>query len=155
MTALTKDAKLYQYGVLDQYGGKLSFPVAASTIVYGNSIAVTNSSGQLINTGQDNTCKCWGLVDRQVDNSSGAACALSAEVNQGIFWVPVCSADSIAESDIGATMYVQDNITVGKGGSGAKTTAGKLVAIGGMSSNLQGTPNGYVAIAFGLTGGVI
>lgn len=155
MTALTKDAKLYAYGTPGQAGPQLSFPVAASTKVYGNSIAVTNSSGQLVNTGQDNNSKCWGLIDRQVDNSAGAACALSALVNQGIFWVPVCSADNIAESDIGVTMYVQDNITVGKGGSGAKTTAGKLVAIGGMPSNLQGTPQGYVAVAFGLEGNAI
>lgn len=153
MTALTADTKLYQWGTPDNRE-KLSFPVAASVKVYGNSIAVTNSSGQLINTGQDNTCKCWGLIDRQVDNSSGAACALDAEVNQGIFWVPQCAAGDLAESDIGATVYVWDNITVGKGGSGAKCSAGKLVAVNGVGS-LQGAPAGFVAVAFGLVGGVI
>jgi hypothetical protein len=152
MTALTADTKLYQWGTPDQRE-KLSFPVAASTTVYGNSIAVTNSSGQLINTGQDQTCKAWGLIDRQVVNVT--ACALDAEVNQGIFWVPQCAAGDLAEADIGATVYVWDNITVGKGSAGStKCSAGKLVAVNGVGS-LQGAPAGYVAVAFGLVGGVI
>ena len=154
MTALTKDAKRYQWGTPDEAGATLSFPVAAQKI-YGNSIAVTNSSGQLINTGQDNTCKCWGLIPKQIDNSAGAACAVTSDIDQGIFWVPQCAAGDFAESDIGATAYVWDNITVGKGNAGGtKCTAGKLVGVNGNGS-LQGAPAGYVAIAFGLYGSAI
>jgi|SRR6516162_361287 hypothetical protein len=149
MTALTKDAKLYLIGPL---GAKLNFPVAASTTLYGNSIAFTQS-GALVNPAAPTTGKCWGLVERFTDNSAGAACAVTADVNQGIFAVPFCSNDGFAEADIGASAYVYDNITVTKT-AGSLVAAGKVVAIAGIGQGV-GLPNGYVAVAFGLVGGVV
>lgn len=149
MTALTKDAKLYQVGPL---GPKLNFPVGASATLYGNSIAVTQS-GQLINPAAPTTGKCWGLVERFTDNSAGAACAVTADVNQGVFAVPFCSTDGFAEADIGAAAYVWDNITVTKT-AGSLIKAGVVVAVAGIGQGV-GLPNGYVAVAFGLQGSVI
>ncbi len=151
MTALTKDAKLYQVGPAG-IPPKLNFPVAASTIVYGNSIAFTQS-GALINPAAPTSGKCWGLIERQVDNSAGAACALNAEVNTGVFAVPFCTSDGFAEADIGAAAYVWDNITVTKT-AGSLIKAGVVVAVAGIGQGV-GLPNGYVAVAFGLQGSVV
>lgn len=152
MTDPTRDLKYWQWGVPPNHE-KLSFPVAAATTLYGNSIAFTNSVGQLQGTTFANTGKVWGLIDRQVDNSHGLACAVVADVNQGIFWVPFCAADGFVESDIGAIAYAYDAASVCKT-AGSLPPAGKVVAIAGIGSQ-QGMPNGYVAVAFGLLGDAI
>ena len=147
MTALTQDAKLYLVGPL---GPKLNFPVAASQTLYGNSIAVTNASGNLVDPGVGGTTgKCWGLIERQTVNGT-TACAVTADVNQGVFAVPFCSTDGFAEADVGAIAYVWDNITVTKT-AGSLIKAGKVVAVAGIGQGV-GLPNGYVAVAFGLQG---
>jgi hypothetical protein len=78
---------------------------------------------------------------------------VTQDVRQGIFAVPFCSSDGFAESDIGAAAYVWDNITVTKT-AGSLISAGKVVAIAGIGQGV-GLPNGYVAVAFGLVGGVV
>lgn len=153
MTAPTQDLKLYQWGVPPNHE-KLSFPVAVGTVqspttLYGNSIAFTNSAGQLVPTGFANTGKVWGLIDKQTINTS-SACSITADVNQGIFWVPFCSADGFVESDIGATAYAYDAASVCKT-AGSLPKAGTVVAVSTIGS-LQGAPSGYVAVAFGLVG---
>ena len=148
MTALTADAKLYEVGVPANHE-KLSFPVGASQTLYGNSIAVTDTNGRLINPSAPTSGKCWGLVDRGITSSS-TACSVSMDVNQGIYAVPYCSTDGFAQSDIGAKAYVWDNITVTKT-AGSLITAGTVVAVSGIGQGV-GLPAGYVAVAFGLVG---
>jgi hypothetical protein len=153
MTALTADAKLWEINTPEEYA-KLNFPMCAGTKVYGNSIAVTDTNGNLINPAQPTSGSCWGLIDKQVDNTAGGNCALTADVNQGIFAVPYCSNDGFAQADVGAraTAYVFDNITVTKT-AGSLIKAGKVVAVAGIGQGV-GLPAGYVAVAFGLAGSV-
>lgn len=152
MTALTADAKLYQIGVPPNHE-KLNFPVKASQTLYGNSLAVTDTNGQLLNPSAPASGKCWGLIDRQVVSAASPACSSTGEVNQGIFAVPYCSTDGFAQADIGVDAYVWDNITVTKT-AGSLIKAGKVVAVAGIGQGV-GLPAGYVAVAFGLVGEAI
>lgn len=151
MTALTQDAKLWEIDSPGKFA-KLSFPVLTNQTVYGNSIAYTNSSGQLTDPGVGPTTgKVWGLVERQVVTTGIATCAVSADINQGIFGVPYCSTDGFAQADVGSACYLWDNITVTKT-AGSLVKAGKVVAVAGIGQGV-GLPAGYVAVAFGLVGG--
>jgi predicted RecA/RadA family phage recombinase len=152
MTALTADAKLWEIGVPNTYP-KLSFPVAINQTIYGNSIAWVNSSGQLANPSAPTNGVVRGLVDRGIVTTT-PACAFSMDVNQGIFAVPYCSNDGFSQADVGtgALAYLYDNITVTKT-AGSLIAAGKVVAVSGIGQGV-GLPAGYVAVAFGLVGGV-
>ena len=161
--ALTADAKLYSIDTPELFP-KLNFPMCGNALVYGNSIAYTDSNGRIVDPGvAPTTGKVWGLIQRQtstqaLSNPFGsttalANCALTAEVNQGIFGVPYCSTDGFAEADVGAAAYLYDNITVTKT-AGSLIKAGKVVAVAGIGQGV-GLPAGYVAVAFGLVGGVI
>ncbi len=149
--ALTQDLKRFEIDSPGKFA-RLNFPVGASAKVWGNEIAFTDSNGRLIDPAAGATSgKCWGIIDRQVDNSAGAACAVTAEVLEGIFAFPYCSTDGFAEADVGAAAWVWDGATVTKT-QGSLIKAGKVVAVAGIGQGV-GLPAGYVAVAFGLVGG--
>ena len=165
MTWATQDLKRWQDGTPELYN-KLVFPVEANTKVWGNSIAITDTSGNLIGTNTtanlSTSCTCWGVVSRQVDNTtatgstqpgggSGVACSVYADVDQGMFWFPCCTgADAVTNANIGQKMFAADNASVaGTNGSSSRPPVGTLMAIAGSTQLASGIPAGYVLIAIG------
>lgn len=161
--ATTQDLKLYQIGTPELYP-TLNFPMCGGITVYGNTIAVTDTNGRIVNPAQPATSnKCWGVIARQTSTAANtnpfgsstalANCALTVDVLQGIFAFPFCTSDTVSEATIGATIYVYDNATV-TNTNNSTATAGKCVAIAGIGQGV-GLPNGYMAVAFGLEGNAI
>lgn len=109
-------------------GEDFSFPVAASTKIFGGALVAINSSGYLTKGAVSTSLKCVGRADEYVDNSTGADGALSCRVSRGVFcFANSASTDLIARSDIGADCYIVDDQTVAKtSGSSARSIAGKI-----------------------------
>lgn len=153
MTALTGDIQTVRYGTPGNasqpaYPG----PLAGSTTVYGGSICLTNSSGQVKNAASPaSTDLCWGLVHAQAVNATANAWNTPLDTTGEPFQVDTGSfylnggtgADTLAQSNIGQTVYVVDEQTVGlTNGSGTRPVAGVLV-------NIDTTQGGGYAVKMG------
>jgi len=142
----TADIKIVEYGTPDGHQF-VSQPMKGSATVYGGTIATTRS-GYLVNptTPVAATDKVWGLIHKQTTNPSTTDGAVSCDVETGTFYLACAgSSDALVQSDIGATVYLVDNRTIGKtDGSASRPVAGVLMNIdtsqpGGYAIKL-GTP---------------
>lgn len=107
---------------------ELSFPAAASIKVLKGTIVVLNTSGNAEPGATATGKKTAGVATDTVDNTAGAAGALSVPVRRGCFrFANSASADAITNADYGANCFVVDNQTVAKtDGSSTRSIAGVI-----------------------------
>jgi hypothetical protein len=112
-------------------GSVLSLAVAASALCYAGGLAMRDASGNVKPGAAATRCRGIGRFKDTVDNSSGLAGDLSAEVEVGIFqFANSASADEITAADIGNTCYIVDDQTVARtSNSGARSVAGTVVDV--------------------------
>lgn len=94
---------------------KTSYPVAASTVIYKGGIVCLDSAGNAVPGNTSTGVITAGVALTHVDNSTGAAAALSVEVEQGCFRVGNHS--SLTKSAVGALAYIYDDASVQSSGS--------------------------------------
>lgn len=153
--ALSKDVFVNRSGV-EGLHENLAAPLGSAVTVYSGSVAATRS-GYLANMSVPQiTDVVLGLVGNPaggtyvktgpgiVGNGSQGANGVWVEVLTGSFILASgTGADALTEADVGATVYLIDEVTVGKtDGSSSRPTVGKLQPI---------TPDiasGYVPILF-------
>jgi hypothetical protein len=134
MSALEADRKTDQYGTR-AVPDLLSFAVAAATLIYGGALVATNSSGYALGATATNTLKVWGVAEKQVDNSDGAAGDAQVLVRQGVF--PFDNGDSITIADRGKLCYAGDDHTVYKSDSaGTRPVVGKIIGLDPITSQI-------------------
>jgi len=120
MTACTADRPTpsrlgYQY--LD--------PVAASVKCYAGAIGVLDASGNLKPGVTGTGLVARGVFPRTVDNTSGAAGDVKAEVTSGVFGL--ASDGTLTRAHIGKSVYILDDQTVSAtDGTGTRSAAGIL-----------------------------
>jgi len=86
----------------------ISVPVAASQHIYENTLVFLNAAGFAVTAIAAATF--WGIAKHEVDNSSGAAGDLTAEVYQaGVFEIPM---SGVADTDRGLACEGVDNFAV-------------------------------------------
>lgn len=104
---------------------QFSFPAAASKCLAGT-IAVLNSSGNAEMATTATGKVAVGVFDETVDNTGGSAGGVQVAVRRGCFqFANSASTDAIANTDIGATVYLVDNQTVAKtDGTASRSKAG-------------------------------
>lgn len=126
MSALTADRNTPR-----RDGQELSLGLAASTKIYGGSIACRNASGYAVPGSASTTLKALGVAQEQVDNAAGAAGAKSIRIRKGTFrFANSASTDAITTADIGNDCYVVDDQTVAKtSGSSTRSVAGKVADV--------------------------
>ena len=112
-------------------GPLLSFPVAASAVLYAGALVALNASGYLVRGAASTTLRAVGRVNQQVDNSDGSNGDALAEVQQGVFhWENSTSTDEITLADIGLVCFIVDDQTVAKtDGGGLRSRAGVVVDV--------------------------
>ncbi len=121
MTASTVGRNTVQYDVKPT-PDYVVVPVAASTVIYQGTMVAIDSTGYARMA--ENTTGAQKIIGRadgpgdvglngDVDNSSGAAGALTVRVRQGVFG-PWANGDSIAVTDIGKPAYASDDHTIYK-----------------------------------------
>lgn len=126
MTALTADADTPA-----RDGEVYSYPVAAATKIFAGALVCLDASGNIVPGATATTLVAAGRARENVDNTLGAAAALSVEVEQGIFrFANSASTDLITKAEIGDTCYIVDDQTVAKtNGTSTRSAAGKVVDV--------------------------
>lgn len=122
MTATTSERNTQRRdGVL------FSFPAAASKCLAGT-IAVLNSAGNAEMATTATGKICVGVFDETVDNTGGSAGGVQVAVRRGCFqFANSASTDALANTDIGATVYLVDNQTVAKTSATSSRSTGGVV----------------------------
>ncbi len=134
----------------------LAAPLGSAVTVYSGTIALSRA-GYLANAASPQTTDVvLGLIGNPaggtyvktgpgiVGNGSQGANGVWVEILTGSF-ILACGtgADALVETDVGASVYVMDEITVGKtDGSASRPIAGKLQPI------TPDIPSGYVPVLF-------
>lgn len=123
MVALAKDRN-----TVERAGNIFDFPVAAATIIHQGGLTVLNAGNAAPGS------VALGLVpvgraEERIDNSAGAAGAVTVKVKKGVFrFNNSAAADEIVLSDVGADCFIVDDQTVAKtNGTNTRSVAGKVV----------------------------
>lgn len=121
MAALTQDRQTPHRAARD-----FSFPVAATTKIYGGAIVCITSTGYATKGATSTTLKAVGIADSAADNSAGANGDVRVKTKRGTFKLGnSASTDQITLADVGASAYIVDDQTVAKtNGSNTRSVAG-------------------------------
>jgi hypothetical protein len=153
--AVTKDQKIIRYGTYDGHQST-SQPMKANAACYAGTIALTDSTGYVKSSATvAATDKCWGIINGLKDGSPHVTTPITAGTTNGdtvigidtgtFFLTPGLTTDALTQADIGAVVYVIDEVTVGKtDGSASRPIAGRLAEIG------TGQYAGLVAVTLGI-----
>jgi hypothetical protein len=128
---ITSDQDTFRYATPDQAPPIMSQPIDANVIVYAGTVAITRAG--LVNPSDSplSTDVVWGIVDKQTDNRTGSffgggASATQVPIDRGTFWLSYTGA--MAQSDVDATVYLSDALTVTKT-QGSLPVAGTVLAV--------------------------
>ena len=90
-------------------------PMAAAVKIFGGSLVMRNAAGYLTKGATATGCVGVGRAEKTMDNTAGAAGALSAEYRMGSFlFANSAAADLITIADIGTACFIVDDQTVAK-----------------------------------------
>jgi hypothetical protein len=106
-------------------------PVAAGAKIYGGALVALNAAGYLVPGSVSATLRYQGRSEDFVDNTGGADGAKTLAVRRKLaFKFTNHQADPVSQADAGNTVYIVDDQTVAKtNGAGARSAAGKLLAV--------------------------
>lgn len=126
MTALSADR-----AVVRRPGETFSFPVAAGVTCYQGGLAVLDSSGDIKPAVVATGLIPAGIFTATVDNASGQAGDVTAEVLPGTFrFANSAAGDAITAAEVGDTCYLVDDQTVAKtNGGSTRSAAGQIVDV--------------------------
>lgn len=107
MAALTTDRETPR-----RSGDIITLPAAAAKKFYAGALCARDASGNATPGATATTILGVGRVREQVDNSSGAAGAVTVSIEKGIFRWANSATDPVVASDIGNDCYIVDDQTV-------------------------------------------
>jgi hypothetical protein len=112
-------------------GDRFSRPVEAGAKIYAGALVCLNAAGNAVPGSVSTTLVAQGRANAQVDNTGGAAGALTVEVLPGIYrWDNSAAGDAIAQANIGANAYIVDDHTVAlTSGGNTRSVAGQIVDV--------------------------
>lgn len=131
MTALATNFARRRHGVTPVVAIAFAMGLAASAHVYQGSMVALNQAGNLVPASADASLHVVGVSEDDVDNSSGAAGALTCAPRKGVFYLTNSSStDAITDADIGRFAYVVDDNTVARtSNGGARPIAGVIAGV--------------------------
>ena len=105
-------------------------PVAAAVKIFGGSLVMRNAAGYLTKGATATGCIGVGRAEKTVDNTAGAAGALSLDYRLGSFLFANLGADLVTIADIGKPCFIADDQTVARtDGTATRSRAGIVEAI--------------------------
>ena len=121
MTALAADRN-----TAERAGQDYSGPVAANVVIYAGALICLDAAGNMTPGATATTLVAAGRADERVDNTGGAAGALTVRWRRGLFrWANSAGADEITRAEVGDTAYIVDDQTVAKtDGTSTRSAAG-------------------------------
>lgn len=134
--ALSADVPPVRFGVTGNSTQQISKPIAASVTVYGGSVATTRAGYITPASSPASTDVVWGLIYRQTplvppQAASSVAGTYNAVIDTGSFFLNAgTGADAMSAANVGATVYLINETTVGlTNGGGTRPVAGVLLNI--------------------------
>lgn len=131
MTALAIERQTPKMGQ-DAVINLISFPVLASTKIYGGSLVVLTAAGLAKPGATAPGLVAIGMAEATADNSSGASSAIQVRVRQGVFKFANSAAgvDLVAAANYGQPCYiVDDNVVALTSAAGTRSVAGIVVQV--------------------------
>lgn len=109
----------------------LNLAVAANVLCYAGGLAALDANGRVTPGATATGLKGIGRFKDRVDNSTGSAGDLNADVERGCFqYANSSSADAITEADVGRPCFIVDDQTVAKtDGGGTRSVAGVVADV--------------------------
>ncbi|CAM5764711.1 hypothetical protein [Bosea minatitlanensis] len=108
----------------------LVIPVAAATAIFQGALVAVNASGYAVPGSVATTLKAAGRAEETIDNSGGAAGALSVTVKRGVFKFKNSASDACVQASVLSDCFIVDDETVAKtDGSSARSKAGKVLEV--------------------------
>jgi len=107
MAVLTKDRNTKR-----RSGDVLSLPAAADKKFYAGAIVARDAAGRATPGATAADILGMGRCAETVDNTGGAAGAVSVKIEKGIFHFANSAADPVVVADIGNNCYIEDDQTV-------------------------------------------
>jgi hypothetical protein len=125
---------LFPIDTQERAGTTINLPVEAAVHMFPGVISAKNAAGNVIYATDAAGLDVVGRCEYDVDNSAGAAGALSVNVKRGVFkWLNSArngGANALAAADFGSICYVEDEQTVVKAaGSTNKVKAGTFLGL--------------------------
>lgn len=124
MAALAAERNTRQ--MADIQRSPLNWPVAGSATIYKGSLVVLNAG--YATPGTTATGRVAIGRAKKTTVNSGAAGAVSIEVEEGIFKWANSGSDAVVAADVGSNVYIEDDQTVSHTSTG-KSVAGKCVQL--------------------------
>lgn len=162
--ALTADIKTIRFGSPGNSTQPMNLPLTAAATVYRGSVAVTRSGYLVAPSTPQSTDIVWGIV-----NKAGAGTAdtgpgivggttngnVTVEVSTGSFFLQNgTGADALAQSNVGATVYLINENTVGAtNGSSTRPIAGEFLGLAATLAPNRPDLNGLIAVKVGAQAG--
>jgi len=108
-------------------GTLMSVPLAALALILQGTFAVVDANGYAISSadvgGADQTC--LGIWDNSAENTGAAGDVVACVRRKQQFLVRNSVTDPVAQADLGAVVYVEDNQTIAKtDGAASRSVAG-------------------------------
>lgn len=109
-------------------GDLVYLPLAAATIIYAGSLVARDSAGRAVPASDTAGLRVVGRAEETVDNSAGAADALSINIRLGVFKYANSAANAIDADDVGKLAIVEDDMTVAETDTNL-VVAGRILAV--------------------------
>lgn len=109
-------------------GDLLSLPLAAATKIFLGTLVARDSAGRAVPASDTAGLRVVGRAEETVDNSAGAAAALSIEIRLGCFKFTNSGTAAVDADDVGKMAVVEDDQTVAETSTNL-VTAGRITAV--------------------------
>lgn len=116
------------YNAPERDGNVLSIPVAAATHLYAGPLVARDANGRAVAAADTAGLRVIGRSEEEVDNSAGAAGAVSILVKRGVFRYNNSATQAVTQAYLGQLVYVEDDTTVAISTTN-KIVAGRVVAV--------------------------
>jgi hypothetical protein len=109
---------------------RITLLMKANAIVFKGGLVATDATGYVISGASigATALKIWGIATKDVNNTGGANGALNVDVERGIFPFANLGGDPVAQADVGATVFADDDQTIRKtSNTSTRSNAGLFV----------------------------
>ena len=109
-------------------GEAIQVPIAAATLIYAGTLVALDADGRAVPAADTAGLRVIGRAEATVDNSTGAAGALSIDIQRGVFRFANSTGSAVVAATVGKIAFVEDNQTVALA-STHSVKAGRVIAV--------------------------
>lgn len=109
-------------------GDIVNLPLAADTVIYAGTLVARDANGRAVPASDTAGLRVVGRAEQTVDNTGGAAGALSIDIRLGCYKFTNSATNAVDADDIGKMAVVEDDQTVAETSTN-KVCAGRIMGV--------------------------